>query len=172
MTTDTVQTTTEAQEVQQPVQQPAAEEGVAPRFEQTMQAVIGVLNGLPRDGVVTNGFLMDWLLPLFEEARDEYYSMATENADQIAVLSDEVSEVADNIADEPREIDEGTRQVITAAVGLAAVAYQRAGWMDAELKITSKCPKDLSDEYTKLQKFVQAWASGVDVAALTAAVQE
>lgn len=147
-------------------------DATAPRFEQTMQGLLSMLQSMPRDEAVTNGFLMDWLLPLFEDARDEYHSLATENSDQIAVLAEEVDEVADNASEAPRPVDEGTRQVVIAAVGLAAVAYQRAGWMDKDLKITSKCPKDLAEEYTKVQKFVQAWASGVDVAAISDATGE
>lgn len=161
-TTDSVVDSTAVESVSESKTGSAAE---MPRFEQTMQGLLSMLQALPRDTPVTNGMLVDWVLPLFEDAREEYHALSSENLDQIAALADDVAAVDDDKED--GAIDEGARRVVIAAVGLAALAYKRSGWLDDSLKITSKCPKDLAEEYDRVQKFVQAWASGVDIVALT-----
>lgn len=136
-----------------------------PRFEQTMQGLLDLLKALPRDGAVTVSMLTDWLLPLFEDARDEYHALAESAVDQ-------VTDVIDELDESTAAIDTGTRQVVFAAVGLAIMAYKRAGWIDdksGQMELTARCPKDLSDEYAKVQSLVQLWASGTDITALQTA---
>lgn len=136
-----------------------------PRFEQTMQGLLAMLQALPRDIPVTNGMLVDWVLPLFEDARDEYHALTSDNLEQISSLADDVASIEQDR--EPAGVDEGARRVVIAAIGLAAMAYKRSGWLDDDFKTTSKCPKDLADEYARVQKFVEAWMSGVDIVTLT-----
>lgn len=128
-----------------------------PKFEQTLQGLLALLQSQPRDGAVTNATLVDWLLPLFEDARDEYHALAAENAEQIATVADEID---DADADGP---DEGSRQVVAALAGMLSMAMQRAGWMSDQMAPTDKCPKDLAEEFGKVQMFVQAWINGADL---------
>lgn len=129
-----------------------------PKFEQTMKGLLSLIQSLPRDGAVTNAVLVDWLLPLFEDARDEYHSLASENSDQIASVAEEVE--AASAGDGP---DEQSRQVVLALAGILSMSLQRMGWMDKNMVVTSKCPKDLADEFSKVQTFVQAWMNGVEI---------
>ena len=133
----------------------------APKFEQTMQGMLALIQSLPRDAAITNGFLLDWLLPLFEDARDEYHALSTENADQIAVLSDEVDAIDPDGA--PR-IDAGTRNVILSLVALLATAYQRAGWLGPDAStLTPMCPKELAEAFENAQTMVKSWAASVTI---------
>lgn len=140
----------------------------APRFEQNMQGLLSMLQAMPRDAPVTVSTLIDWVLPLFDDARDEYHALTAETIDQMTELAEDVAVLDEQVGEQKNspEIDEGARRVVVAAIGLAALAYKRAGWLGDDLKTNSKCPKDLAEEYERVQKFVQAWASGVDIVAL------
>lgn len=138
-----------------------AEKTETPKFEQTMQGLLAMLQSLPRDGAVTNATLVDWLLPLFEDARDEYHSLASENSEQIAELTDAVDEID---AGNTPTIDAGTRNVVLSLVALLATAYQRAGWLNADATtLTPGCPKDLSEAFENAQTMVRTWASTVTI---------
>lgn len=134
----------------------------SPKFEQTMKGLLDLLTSLPRDGAVTHAMLRDWVLPLFEDARDEYHALAADNADEIVSVAEAVAEATPSVP------DESTRQIVMALAGLVALVMQRARWMDDKLVVTALCPKDLAEEYTKVQTLAQAWAAGIDVAAVAA----
>lgn len=131
-----------------------------------MQGMLALLQALPRDTAVTNGTLLDWLLPLFEDARDEYHALATDNSDQIEAVVLGLESARAEAA------DDATRQVVVAAVGLAALAYQRSGWMNKDLGFTMGCPKDMAEEFTKVQVMVQAWSNANAAADAAAAADD
>lgn len=125
----------------------------APKFEQTMAGLVALLRSTPGDEPVKNSMLLDWVLPLLEDARDEVHSLVSEVTDQL----DAVVDGMDDANDDSAANEAAARQVVVALVGFASLVLQRANWMGKDMNLLPTCPPDLVGEFTKVKMLVQTW---------------